>query len=96
MADVRRLVLDVLKPHDPPLVTFTAGVADTESVEAISGSLIELDKEVQNVKLTLEGSSLDYDAVETAVEDLGGTVHSVDEVAFGDYIVEERQTLQDG
>lgn len=96
MADVRRLVLDVLKPHDPPLVAFTADVADAESVEAISGSLIELDKEVQNVKLTLEGSSLDYDAVEAAVEDLGGTIHSVDEVAFGDYIVEERQTLQDG
>jgi hypothetical protein len=37
------LVLDVLKPRDPPLVRFTEEVAAVESVEAITGSLIELD-----------------------------------------------------
>jgi len=96
MAPIRRLVVDVLKPHDPPLPEFAERLATVESVDGINVSLVELDREVQNVKVTLEGESLSYDLVETAVEGLGGTVHSVDEVACGEYVVEERPTLQDG
>jgi hypothetical protein len=96
MAPVRRLVIDVLKPHDPPLVEFATQITETEKVDAATASLIELDKEVQNVKLTVEGASLTLDAVEETVEHLGGTVHSIDEVACGEYVVEDRQTPQDG
>jgi hypothetical protein len=96
MAPVRRLVVDVLKPHDPPLLAFTEHLSDLDSVEGASTSLVELDQEVQNVKVTLEGGALDFDAVESAVEELSGTIHSVDEVACGDYVVEDRPTPQDG
>jgi len=96
MVAVRRLVIDVLKPHEPPLLEFTEEVAAVDGVEGATGSLLELDREVQNIKLSLEGADLDYDAVESTVEDLGGTVHSVDEVACGDVVVEERPTQQDG
>ncbi|WP_255149207.1 DUF211 domain-containing protein [Halorarius halobius] len=95
MAQVRRLVIDVLKPHDPPLLEFTERVADLGGVAGASGSLIELDQEVQNVKLTVEGDELDYDAVRDRVETLGGTVHSVDQVACGEYVVKDRRTPQD-
>jgi hypothetical protein len=95
MAPVRRLVLDVLKPHDPSLVVFTEHLADLDGIEGVTSSLIELDKEVQNVKLTLEGEQLDLDAVTEAVEELSGTVHSVDVVACGERVIEDRQTLQD-
>lgn len=95
MAPIRRLVIDVLKPHEPPLVDFTDHIAETEGVNAVTASLIELDTEVQNIKLSLEGASLSLAAVEETVEHLGGTVHSVDEVACGEYVVEDRQTPQD-
>jgi len=95
MAAVRRLVIDVLKPHDPPLLEFTDQVAETESVEGVTSSLIELDQEVQNVKLTFEGEDVDFAAIEETIENLGGSVHSVDQVACGDYVVTDRRTLQD-
>lgn len=95
MNDLRRIVLDVLKPHDPSLLEFTQHITEAESVEAATASLIELDKEVQNVKITAEGPDLDYGSIEEAVEDIGGTVHSIDQVACGEYIVEEQRTLQD-
>ena len=95
MAPIRRLVIDVLKPHDPPLVEFTERITDTERVDAATATLIELDKEVQNVKITVEGASLTLDAVEETVDHLGGTVHSVDEVSCGEYVVEDRRTPQD-
>lgn len=96
MAPVRRLVIDVLKPHDPPLLEFTDRVAEIESVEGVTSSLIELDQEVQNVKLTFEGDDLDFATIEETVENLGGSIHSVDQVACGDYVVTDRRTLQDG
>ena len=96
MVAVRRLVIDVLKPHEPSLLAFTEQVAAVDSVEGATGSLIELDQEVQNVKITVEGTDLDFDDLESTVEELGGTVHSVDEVGCGDTLVEERRTHQDG
>ncbi len=80
MAPVTRLVLDVLKPHDPPLVSFTRRVAEVDGVESARASLVEIDREVQNVTLRVDGDALDDGAVEERVETLGGTVHSVDHV----------------
>jgi hypothetical protein len=90
MAPVRRLVLDVLKPHDPPLVAFTGGLADVDGVDGVTCSLVELDRDVQNVAVTLEGETLDIEAVEATIDGLGGTVHSVDLVACGDRVVPDR------
>ncbi|KAA9396143.1 hypothetical protein Har1130_16370 [Haloarcula sp. CBA1130] len=95
MAAVRRLVIDVLKPHDPPLLMFTDQLAEIESVEGVTSSLIELDQEVQNVKLTFESEDLNFEVIEDTIENLGGSVHSVDQVACGDSVVTDRRTLQD-
>lgn len=95
MADLRRVVLDVLKPHEPPLLEFTERLSEVDGIDASSTSLIELDQEVQNIKVTVEGRALDYAEIERAIDDLGGTIHSVDQAAYGEYIVEERRTPQD-
>lgn len=92
MAPVRRIVLDVLKPHDPELLEFAQSVSDVEGVDAIDVSLIELDKKVQNVELVVEGEDLDYERLQRAVEDLGATIHSVDEVACGEYLIDDGTT----
>ncbi len=91
MPDVRRLVLDLLKPHDPDAVTFAESVAGCEGVSGVNVVLLETDKEVQNVKMTIEGDLIPVDTV----EDLSGTVHSIDEVVCGDIIVEASATPQD-
>ena len=88
MASIRRVVLDVLKPHDPPMQRLAQQVADRPPVEAATATLEEIDREVQNVLLTVEGEDLDVDALEAVVADLGGTVHSVDQVAVGTRVVE--------
>lgn len=84
MAVLRRVVVDVLKPHAPPLVEFTGRVSEAAGVESARVRLIELDRDVQNVAVTVEGDDVDYDAVAEAVEGLGASIHSVDEVVCGD------------
>lgn len=95
MTEVKRLVLDLLKPHDPSSVELARAVADLEGVEGANVTLLEADKEVENVKLTAEGAAVTYAAVEAAVESVGATVHSIDEVVCGERVVEESETPQD-
>lgn len=95
MAPLRRLVVDVLKPHEPTVVEFTRTMGDVDGVDGVTASLVELDKEVQNLKLTFAGEDLEVNDLEGAIEDLGGTVHSIDLVSCGDRVVAEPETPQD-
>ncbi|PSQ23929.1 hypothetical protein BRD01_05430 [Halobacteriales archaeon QS_8_65_32] len=95
MAAIRRLVFDVLKPHEPATIDLAGQVADSEGVSGVNATLLEIDQDVQNVKLTIEGDAIDYEAVEAVVEDSGGSVHSIDQVACGDHLVEDIPTPQD-
>lgn len=92
MGTVRRVVVDVLKPHNPPLVEFTERVSETAGVDGANARLIELDREVQNIEVTVVGDDLDYDAVVETVDGLGGTVHSIDAVACGEFPPGEHST----
>ncbi|WP_136687949.1 DUF211 domain-containing protein [Halorhabdus amylolytica] len=95
MSPIKRLVLDLLKPNEIENVTFARTLADLDGVDGTNVSLLESDKEVQNLKITIEGESVDETAVSDAVENLGGTIHSVDEVVCGERLVEESSTHQD-
>ena len=95
MSSIKRLVLDLLKPHEVENVEFARSIADAEGVEGVNVGLLETDKQVQNLKLTIEGDAVDVRAVQETIEDLGGTIHSVDEIACGDRLVEESPTHQD-
>lgn len=92
---VRRLVFDLLKPHDPDVVRIAKAVVTIPGVDGVNATLLETDREVQNVKLTIEGSDVPPDRVEATIEDLGGTVHSIDQVVVGSTITEEAETAQD-
>ncbi|WP_135661489.1 DUF211 domain-containing protein [Halorhabdus rudnickae] len=95
MSSMKRLVLDILKPNEIENATFARTLADLDGVEGTNVSLLESDKEVQNLKITIEGEAIDETAVADAVENLGGTIHSVDEVVCGERLVEESSTHQD-
>ncbi|MBI4895898.1 MAG: DUF211 domain-containing protein [Candidatus Aenigmarchaeota archaeon] len=94
MSLVRRLVLDVLKPHSPSIVELSQMLADTEGIDGVDITVYEIDRKVENVKVTLEGSDVNMEEVERIIQENGGTVHSVDKVSTGRKIVEEARTLQ--
>ena len=54
MVTARRLVLDLLKPHEPDVVTFADAVAGLDGVDGVNVVLVETDKEVQTVKRSEE------------------------------------------
>ena len=95
MSKILRLVLDVLKPHNPSIIQLAGELSELPGVEAVNISIYEMDQRVENAKITLEGSRLDYDAVLKVIGEVGGAVHSIDEVVAGRMIIEDAETPQD-
>jgi uncharacterized protein len=95
MSQIKRVVLDVLKPHEPTNVQVASAIGDIQDVDGVNLSLYEVDQQTENVKITVEGTDVDFDLVLQTIENLGGVVHSVDEIIAGKKIVEEEETLHD-
>jgi len=95
LADIRRLVLDVLKPHSPGIVELSIKLADLPGVYGVDISLIEMDQKVENVKITCEGDSINYNKVEEIIKQNGASIHSLDKVSVGTSLIEEATTHQD-
>lgn len=94
MAKIRRLVLDTLKPHEPNIVELATELSELEGIGAVNISIYELDRKVENAKITIEGEDVLLVEVERVIEDLGGTIHSIDEVVAGKRIIDDAVTLQ--
>ncbi len=95
MGGLRRLVLDVLKSHEPSSVFFAIKLSQLENVEGVNITLSEIDQETESVKITIVGTDMDYEVIRNVIEGLGGVVHSIDEVVAGKKIVEAVKTEQD-
>ena len=94
-AKIRRVVLDVLKPHDPSIIEVSQRLASLPGVDGCNINIYEVDRKVENAKITIEGSDLDYESILHIIEDAGGTVHSIDEAVAGKVLIEDVRTLQD-
>ena len=92
---IRRLVLDVLKPHNPDVIELSETLSRLEGVEGVNIIIYEIDQEVENAKIIIGGNNIDFESVKKKLEEMGATIHSVDEVASGKIIVEEVKTPQD-
>lgn len=95
MKGLRRLVLDVLKPHEPKTIIYALKLAELENVDGVNIHLSEIDQATENIKITILGNNLNYEEIRNIIEDLGGVIHSVDEVVAGKIIVESVKTEQD-
>ena len=86
---IRRLILDVLKPHKPNVVEVSEALSHLEGVEGVNIIINEIDQQVENAKVIVAGSSISFEEIQKKLEELGAIVHSIDEVAAGKRIVEE-------
>ena len=90
-----RIVLDILKPHEPTLPYFAKYLSELDGIEGVNVTLMEIDKETENIKVTIQGSELNFEGISQAIEEYGGSIHSIDEVVAGRTMVEEVTTPQD-
>ena len=92
---IRRLILDVLKPHKPNVIEVSEALSHLEGVEGVNIIINEIDQQVENAKVIVAGTSISFEDIQKTLEKFGATIHSIDEVAAGKKIIEEVTTPQD-
>lgn len=92
---IQRIVIDVLIPHELDVVDFAERMAEADEVEQASIHVLEVDEKTKTVAATVEGRSLSVKAIERVIEELGGSIHSVDMVSAGSKSVESRVTKRE-
>jgi hypothetical protein len=95
MGAVRRLVLDTLKPHEPNIIELAQQISELPGVDSVNISIYEVDRKVENAKITIEGQDIQFTVVEPLIRELGGAIHSIDEAVAGQSIIDDASTLQD-
>jgi hypothetical protein len=77
---IRELVLDVLKPHTPPLPDFASFLAEFSGIEEVEVSLVEMDERTESLGVILRGQHIDYARLKEHMGKQGAVIHSVDKV----------------
>ena len=80
MVAVKRLVLDVLKPHQPNALEFCTNLAEVGEDYHVSLTVIEMDENTETVQIIIEGQTIDFQSIQTAITNMSGSLHSIDEV----------------
>ena len=92
---IKRIVLDVLKPHTPSIIEVAERLSSLEGISGVNISLEEVDTETDSIKITIEGSDINYNAVKKEISECGAVIHSIDGVSAGLKIIDEVNTPQD-
>ena len=85
---IKKLVLDVLKPRDPPIYELASRLAECRGVSDVDINLAEIDQRTETIKVSLEGDGIDINEVKRCIEDLGASVQSFDEVRVSKELLE--------
>jgi hypothetical protein len=80
LAKIRRLTLDVLKPHHPNVVDFAHALSAKGADYAVTINVIEMDDKTETLEVVVEGADVNFDALVESIKELGGSLHSIDEV----------------
>jgi len=76
-----RLVLDVLKSiRGPSIIDLAEKLVELEGVSTVSVKVNEVDVETLTLTVIVEGNDITFEDVRSVIEDMGGVIHSVDEV----------------
>jgi hypothetical protein len=80
MSKTLRLVLDVLKPHQPNALEFSSALANLGADYRVKLTVTEVDKKTESTIVAIEGADINFDDIKNAIEKMGASVHSIDEV----------------
>jgi hypothetical protein len=77
---IRKLVLDVVKPHEPDIVEVADAISKLDGVKRVEVEVRDYDSNIERLKLIVEGDDLDEDEIMELIKYYGGNVASVDGV----------------
>ncbi len=79
MIRVKRLVLDILKPHQPNVLEFSQVLAE-QGEHRIQVTVLEMDDKTETLQVEISGEDIDFPRIQAAIGEFGASLHSIDEV----------------
>ena len=80
MVCLKRLVLDVLKPHQPDALECTKALARLGVDYRIKLTMTEMDERTQTLQIVIQGEDLDFERIQETITNMGCSLRSIDEV----------------
>jgi hypothetical protein len=80
MVVVKKVVLDVLKPHIPKGLELATAIAEQGEDYHVTFTVEEVDEKTETVVIVIEGEDIRMEAVENTINSMGASLHSIDEV----------------
>lgn len=80
MTMVKRLILDILKPHKPNALDFASSLAELGDDLEVTLTVTEVDEKTESVEIVLKGADINFELISARIKELGGSIHSIDEV----------------
>ena len=80
MIRVTKVVLDVLKPHQPNSLEFAKAMAEAINDCSVYLDVLEMDENTETLKLEVCAHDIDIEIIQSAITKLGASLHSIDEV----------------
>jgi len=77
---VVRLVLDIVKPHNPTIIELAEALNELPGVFKVEIDVQDYDTNIERLKVILEGEDLDYEEISRVVKYYGGNIASLDGV----------------
>ncbi|MCF7821156.1 MAG: DUF211 domain-containing protein [Mariprofundaceae bacterium] len=75
---MKKVILDILKPHQPNALEFSRTIAEAGVDYRVRLTVVEMDENTESVQVEVLGNSIDFEAVQSAITSMGGSLHSVD------------------
>jgi len=88
---ITRLVLDVVKPHNPSIVELGEAIASLPGVKKVDIDVKDYDQNIERLRLVAVGDNLNFDEIREVVRRHGGNVASLDGVSTQGEIEEEEE-----
>jgi hypothetical protein len=85
---IRRLVLDVLKPHQPRIDVLALALGELQGIESVNIIRTETDSSTEGINVTIVGNELNFEEIKEQLRDYGASIHSIDEVVTGEEIID--------
>ena len=79
MIRIRRLVLDVLKPHHPSVLELGRLLAGQDALQ-VKLTVVEMDDQTETLQVEVIGDDIDFEQLRKAIDGFGASLHSIDEV----------------
>lgn len=87
-----KIVLDVMSPAQQSIVDLVEVLSANENVTKVDITLSELEKNVEDFKVSMEGNGLIFEKIQESINDFGAVIRNVDNVISAKELISKQDT----